>query len=145
MDNATRLEFKVRPTEGGRAGELRAYVVAKIAPKTCQVCCESKFIYLFHRHIPTLNSDNLLCNSRISKCPDCDLIDLLIIQCATFPLKPLALHEKVATAVRFEKRAVTSLKISGDFSLPDIHQVNAFCNISLSFLSCLFRFYSEVA
>ncbi len=45
------------------------------------------------------------------------------LQCATFPLKPLALHEKVATAIRFEKRAVTSLKISGDFSLPDIHQV----------------------
>ena len=45
------------------------------------------------------------------------------MQCATFPLKPLALHEKVATAIRFEKRAVTSLKISGDFSLPDIHQV----------------------
>lgn len=45
VDNATRLEFKVRPTEGGRAGELRAYVVAKIAPKTCQVwsCAKRRF------------------------------------------------------------------------------------------------------
>jgi hypothetical protein len=57
------------------------------------------------------------------------------LQCATFPLKPLALHEKVATAIRFEKRAVTSLKISGDFSLPDIHQVTR--SAVLSFLVTL--------
>jgi hypothetical protein len=53
VDNATRLEFKVRPTEGGRAGELRAYVVAKIAPKTCQVwSCEKR---IFTRTIMPLS------------------------------------------------------------------------------------------
>lgn len=72
----TRLDIKVRPIEG-RIGDVRAYVVPRMAPKTCQ--------------------------------------------CASFTLKPLALHEKVASGVNAGARAVTTLKISGDFSLADIH------------------------
>jgi hypothetical protein len=55
VDNATRLEFKVRPTEGGRAGELRAYVVAKIAPKTCQVWASEK-THIFPLNTATLDA-----------------------------------------------------------------------------------------
>jgi Bardet-Biedl syndrome 7 protein len=74
--NTIRLDIKVRPIEG-RVGEVHAYVVPKMAPKTCQ--------------------------------------------CVNFSLKPLALHEKVASGSNTGNRPVTTLKINGDFTLNDIH------------------------
>eukprot|EP00455_Lapot_gusevi_P042479 TRINITY_DN5044_c0_g1_i10.p1 TRINITY_DN5044_c0_g1~~TRINITY_DN5044_c0_g1_i10.p1 ORF type:complete len:516 (-),score=135.30 TRINITY_DN5044_c0_g1_i10:44-1498(-) len=75
QETTNRVDFKFRTLEG-RLGELNAYVVPKLPPKTCQK--------------------------------------------ATFQIKPLSLHEKV-NEMKID-RAMSTLRISGEFSLNEIHQ-----------------------
>lgn len=76
-ENVSRLQMKIRTLEG-QAGTLRAFVVPKLYPKTCQ--------------------------------------------CATFDIKPLSLHDRVASVhPSVLARPMNRLRLSGSFSMADIH------------------------
>jgi Bardet-Biedl syndrome 7 protein len=102
QDNVQRLEIKARTVEG-QHGSVAAYVVPKIAPKTCQrIVFQIKPLSLHEK-----GRVAALANARV-------LVRADLLR----PRAPVA-QEAIQDAIR--TRPLNTLTLTGDFSMPEIH------------------------